>query len=60
MLIGTGLILSWWPIVVLAGSLFVAGMEIRIHAEDALLADRFGEAFEKYRATVGAYIPFLR
>ena len=60
MLIGTGLVVSWWPIVVLAGSLFVAGMEIRIHAEDALLADRFGEAYEKYRATVAAYIPFLR
>jgi len=60
MLIGTGLVVSWWPIVVLAGSLFIAGMEIRIHAEDTLLADRFGEAFEKYRATVAAYIPFLR
>ena len=59
MLIGTGLVVSWWPIVVLAASLFVAGMEIRIHAEDALLADRFGEAFEKYRATVAAYIPLL-
>jgi protein-S-isoprenylcysteine O-methyltransferase Ste14 len=60
MLIGTGLVVSWWPIVILAGALFIAGMEIRIHAEDALLADRFGEAFEKYRATVAAYIPFLR
>ena len=60
MLIGTGLVISWWPIVVLAGSLFIAGMEIRIHSEDALLADRFGEAFEKYRATVAAYIPLLR
>ena len=60
MLIGTGLVVSWWPIVILAGALFIAGMEIRIHAEDALLADRFGEAFEKYRSTVAAYIPFLR
>jgi protein-S-isoprenylcysteine O-methyltransferase Ste14 len=60
MLIGTGLVVSWWPIVVLAGSLFVAGMEIRIYAEDALLTDRFGEAFEQYRGTVAAYIPFLR
>jgi protein-S-isoprenylcysteine O-methyltransferase Ste14 len=60
MLIGTGLVVSWWPIVILAGALFIAGMEIRIHAEDALLADRFGAAFEKYRATVAAYIPFLR
>jgi protein-S-isoprenylcysteine O-methyltransferase Ste14 len=60
MLIGTGLVVSWWPIVVLAGSLFIAGIEIRIHAEDALLAERFGEAFEKYRSAVAAYIPLLR
>ena len=59
-LIGTGLAVSWRPIVILAGALFIAGMEIRTRAEDALLADRFGEAFEKYRATVAAYIPFLR
>ena len=60
MLIGTGLVVSWWPIVILASTLFIAGMEIRIQAEDELLAERFGEAFERYRATVAAYIPFLR
>jgi protein-S-isoprenylcysteine O-methyltransferase Ste14 len=60
MLIGTGLVVSWWPIVLLAVLLFVAGMEIRIHVEDALLADRFGEVFEEYQCTVAAYIPFLR
>ena len=60
MRIGTGLVVSWWPIVMLASVLFIVGMEIRIHAEDALLTDRFGEAFEKYRGTVAAYIPFLR
>ena len=60
MLIGTGLVVSWWPIVMLASTLFIVGMEIRIHAEDELLADRFGEAFEEYRRAVPAYIPFLR
>lgn len=60
MLIGTGLVVSWWPIVMLASALFVAGMEIRIHVEDVLLADRFGTTFEEYRAAVAAYIPFLR
>jgi protein-S-isoprenylcysteine O-methyltransferase Ste14 len=59
MLIGTGLVVSWWPVVLLAGLLFIVGIEIRIHAEEALLADRFGEAFQKYKATVAAYIPFL-
>ena len=60
MLIGTGLVVSWWPIVMLASVLFIAGMEIRIHAEDRLLLDRFGEAFEGFGGTVAAYIPFLR
>jgi protein-S-isoprenylcysteine O-methyltransferase Ste14 len=60
MLIGTGLVVSWWPIVILAVLLFVAGIEIRIQAEDALLAERFGESFDNYRAAVAAYIPFLR
>jgi protein-S-isoprenylcysteine O-methyltransferase Ste14 len=40
--------------------LFVAGTEIRVRAEEALLASRFGEAFQRYRKSVSAYIPFVR
>jgi protein-S-isoprenylcysteine O-methyltransferase Ste14 len=47
-----------WAVVSLA--LFVAGTEIRIHAEDALLASRFGEKFQQYRKSVSVYIPFVR
>jgi protein-S-isoprenylcysteine O-methyltransferase Ste14 len=40
--------------------LFIAGTEIRVRAEDALLASRFGEKFQQYRKSVSAYIPFVR
>ena len=47
-----------WAVVSLF--LFVAGTEIRVRAEEALLASRFGEAFQRYRKSVSAYIPFVR
>ncbi len=47
-----------WAAVSLA--LFIVGTEIRVHAEDGLLASRFGESFERYRKSVSAYIPFVR
>jgi protein-S-isoprenylcysteine O-methyltransferase Ste14 len=40
--------------------LFIVGTEIRVHAEDELLASRFGETFQRYRKSVSAYIPFVR
>ena len=40
--------------------LFVIGTEIRVHTEDGLLRGRFGAAFEEYRRSVKAYIPFVR
>jgi len=60
MLVATGLILTQWPLLLLALAFFVAGTEIRIRAEDGLLAARFGEAFRRYQTGVPAYIPFVR
>jgi protein-S-isoprenylcysteine O-methyltransferase Ste14 len=40
--------------------LFIIGTEIRVLTEDALLASRFGDAFQQYRKSVSAYIPFVR
>ncbi|HUP03855.1 MAG TPA: isoprenylcysteine carboxylmethyltransferase family protein [Bryobacteraceae bacterium] len=59
-LLSTGLAWTWWPMFVAALILFVAGTEIRVRAEDGLLAARFGEEFAAYRARVPAYIPLLR
>jgi protein-S-isoprenylcysteine O-methyltransferase Ste14 len=40
--------------------LFLAGTEIRVQIEDALLADYFGSEFRDYQRTTPAYIPLLR
>jgi protein-S-isoprenylcysteine O-methyltransferase Ste14 len=44
----------------LASALFLAGTEIRVRVEDALLDARFGGEFRAYRAAVAAYLPLLR
>jgi len=44
----------------LAIALFVTGTEIRVRAEDRLLAGRFGEQFTGYRRSVRAYLPWVR
>jgi len=49
--------LPGWPI---AFILFVAGTEIRVRIEDALLRERFGERFIAWRRSVPAYVPFVR
>lgn len=61
MLIATMLLLRTdlvWVGISLA--LFVAGTEIRVRSEDALLASRFKDSFPAYRKAVSAYIPFVR
>jgi protein-S-isoprenylcysteine O-methyltransferase Ste14 len=60
MLLMNGLLLAWWPILMVAAAIFLAGTEVRVRSEDALLASRFGEVFLNYQASVPAYIPFIR
>ncbi len=50
---------SWW-LGLPAIALFVAGTEIRVRTEDALLASRFGGEFDEYRRRVPAYVPLIR
>lgn len=45
---------------VIALPLFLAGTEIRVRAEDKLLAAHFGEEFARYRNRVKAYLPGIR
>ncbi len=59
MLLQTGLTKSWWPLLVAGVVFYVIGTEIRIRAEDRLLASRFGEEFTEYRRTARAYVPFI-
>ncbi len=51
---------TWWPMGVGSVIAFLAGTEIRIRAEERLLASRFGASFIAYRARTSAYIPFIR
>jgi protein-S-isoprenylcysteine O-methyltransferase Ste14 len=60
MMLATGLLFARWPLLLLSIALYIAGTEIRIHAEEGLLRARFGEEFEAYRKSVPAYLPFLR
>jgi protein-S-isoprenylcysteine O-methyltransferase Ste14 len=60
LLLGTGLIITPWPMLLVSVALLILGLEIRVHVEDALLRDRFGPEFQDYRRAVPAYIPFIR
>jgi protein-S-isoprenylcysteine O-methyltransferase Ste14 len=59
-LLSTLLLLTPWRWTAVSLALFIAGTEIRVRAEDRLLASRFGDEFERYRKSVPAYIPFVR
>ena len=60
MLLATGFAKTWWPLLIAGVIFFVIGTEIRVRAEERLLAARFGEEFARYKATTPAYLPFLR
>jgi protein-S-isoprenylcysteine O-methyltransferase Ste14 len=60
MLLLTMLLLTPWRWMPAPLAVFILGTEIRVRAEDRLLASRFGEEFHEYRRSVPAYIPFVR
>ena len=60
MLLETGFAKTWWPMFVAGVIFFVIGTEIRVRAEEKLLAARFGEEFASYKAGTAAYFPFIR
>jgi protein-S-isoprenylcysteine O-methyltransferase Ste14 len=60
MLMASAAAWTWWPMWIAGAVFFAIGTEIRIRAEEGLLADRFQESFQSYRSRVRAYIPFIR
>jgi protein-S-isoprenylcysteine O-methyltransferase Ste14 len=60
LLLGTGLLLAPWPLLLVCVVLAVIGTEVRVRVEDGLLASRFGEEFRAYQREVAAYVPFIR
>jgi len=59
MLLSTAACWTWWPMFVPALVAFLAGTEVRIRAEERLLAERFQDSFIAYKSRVPAYIPFV-
>jgi protein-S-isoprenylcysteine O-methyltransferase Ste14 len=58
-LCATAVVVASWQLFAASLILFVIGAEIRVRIEESLLAERFGEDFQKYKKRVPAYIPFL-
>ena len=57
-LLGTGVLITPWWLLLPSLLLFIIGTEIRVRIEDHLLASQFGERFAEYQKRVPAYIPF--
>ena len=59
-LIATGIVLSYWPVLIVAVVIFLIGTFIRTRFEERLLSDAFGDTFAEWRSRVPALIPFLK
>jgi protein-S-isoprenylcysteine O-methyltransferase Ste14 len=59
MLVATGLALSHWAALLVALVIFSVGTIIRVHTEEKLLREAFGEQFENYAQRVPAIVPGL-
>ena len=60
MILSTALVFSRWWLALIAIVFFLAGVQIRIRAEEKLLRETFGAKFDEYAARVPAFIPFIR
>ncbi|MBS1911633.1 MAG: isoprenylcysteine carboxylmethyltransferase family protein [Bacteroidetes bacterium] len=59
MFLVTGLVVSLWWALGAGLALFAVGTAIRVREEEKLLAESFGDAFARYRASVPAVVPRL-
>jgi protein-S-isoprenylcysteine O-methyltransferase Ste14 len=59
MLLATGLAVSHWIGLVIAIIVFATGTAVRVHSEEKLLREAFGEEFETYARKVPAVVPFI-
>jgi protein-S-isoprenylcysteine O-methyltransferase Ste14 len=60
MLLAIGAARAWWPLFIAGILVFLIGTEIRVRAEERLLAERFSGAFRAYRSRTAAYLPLIR
>ena len=60
MLVATLAACTWWPMAIGSVITFLAGTEIRVRAEERLLAERFQDSYGAYCSRTSAFIPFIR
>lgn len=60
MLISSGIVISHWLAVAVAVIAFLVGTSVRIHLEEKLLSDAFGNEFQEWKRRVPGLIPTLR
>jgi protein-S-isoprenylcysteine O-methyltransferase Ste14 len=60
LLFATGVAVSTWPSVLVAGALGWYGTRMRIEREEKLLAEEFGSAFHDYQRRVPALLPRIQ
>jgi len=60
MMLATGLVMTYWFVLLAASAIFLIGTNIRTRSEERLLRDEFGAAYESYARRVPALIPRLR
>ena len=59
-LLGTGVIVTPWWLLLLSFLVFILGTEIRVRIEERLLTSRFGDRFREYQHNVPAYLPLVK
>jgi protein-S-isoprenylcysteine O-methyltransferase Ste14 len=60
LMVATGMVFSPWWVLALAILVFLVGNRIRIHAEEKLLREAFGDQFDEYSRRVPAFFPGVR
>jgi protein-S-isoprenylcysteine O-methyltransferase Ste14 len=57
LMLGTGLNLTPWLVLAVAVAVYLAGTELRVQVEEALLRREFGDEYSRYVAEVPALLP---
>jgi protein-S-isoprenylcysteine O-methyltransferase Ste14 len=57
MLLATGLVMSYWPALLIALVIFFVGTTIRVRIEEGLLREMFGHEYDDYSRRVPAIVP---
>ncbi len=60
MLVATGIVFSYWLVLLIAVVIFIIGTRIRTMSEERLLRDAFGDEFDDFAAKVPGLIPFVK